>query len=141
MRIKAAEIMRKTQKQRITELIRDRYSCEAEYLWAKYPEYSVFRHPISGKWFAAVMNISPDKIGLKGEENIDIIDVKCDPLMIGSLLKEKGFFPAYHMNKNSWITVTLDDKADDEHISYLIDMSYDAVSPKIKRKTPPKEKR
>jgi len=44
--------------------------------------------------------------------------------MIGSLLNEKGFFPAYHMSKSSWITIALDGSVDNEKIKWLIDISY-----------------
>ena len=52
------------------------------------------------------------------------------PLMVGSLLSEKGFLPAYHMNKNTWISVLLDDSVSDEKISALLEFSYDSVAPK-----------
>lgn len=45
--------------------------------------------------------------------------------MLGSLLEEKGFYPAYHMNKEHWITIFLDGSVDDEKILSLIDISYD----------------
>lgn len=94
----------------------------------KFPEYCVFRHKNNKKWFALIMDVPKSKIGLKGNERIDILDVKCDPILIGSLLREKGFFPAYHMSKSSWITIALDDSVDDEKIKWLIDMSYELTS-------------
>ena len=45
--------------------------------------------------------------------------------MLGSLLEEKSFYPAYHMNKEHWITICLDGSVDDEKILSLIDISYD----------------
>ena len=38
---------------------------------------------------------------MPGDESIDVVNLKCDPLLIGSLRSEPGFFPAYHMNKDS----------------------------------------
>lgn len=29
---------------------------------------------------------------------IDIVNLKCDPVLIGSLQSEKGIFPVYHMS-------------------------------------------
>lgn len=52
----------------------------------------------------------------------------CDPLLTGSLVHENGFYPAYHMNKNSWITIALDGKADEEKIKWLLDMSFEKAS-------------
>ena len=63
-----------------------------------------------------------------------VVNWKCDPILIGSLRKENGFFPAYHMNKASWITVALDGSVPDEQIKMLLDMSYNATTAKIKKK-------
>ena len=112
----------------------DQYGVEGEYLWAKYPNYCVFRHLNNRKWFAAVMDIPRNKLGLESIEILDVVNVKCDPILIGSLRREPGFFPAYHMNKASWITVALDGSVPDEQIKMLPDMSYDATAPKIKKK-------
>lgn len=54
--------------------------------------------------------------------------------LIGSLRSEPGFFPAYHMNKDSWITVSLDNKADADKLKMLLDMSYTATASKIRKK-------
>ena len=61
------------------------------------------------------------------------MDVKCGPLMVGSLLAQDGFFPAYHMSKSSWISVILDDTLSDEDIYPLLELSYDSVAPKRKK--------
>ena len=87
------------QRKRLFQYIEDFYGTEPEYLWAKYPTYAVFRHSASRKWFAAVMELSRDKPGLPGGGCVDILNVKCDSVLIGSLLAEAGFFPAYHMKK------------------------------------------
>lgn len=116
----------------LEEYIASSYSTEPEYLWIRYPNYEVFRHAGNGKWFAAIMDVPGDKLGLPGKELIDIADFKCDPALISLLLEEKGFFPAYHMNKKNWITAALDGSADDERIKALLDMSYNATAPKIR---------
>ncbi len=45
--------------------------------------------------------------------------------MIGSLRLSKGFLPAYHMNKEHWITILLDGSVEREKIKQLIDLSYE----------------
>lgn len=127
------------QRERIELYIQDRFSAEGEHLWAQYPNYSVYRHPASKKWFGIIMDISRNRLGLDGEETVDVLDIKCSPLMIGSLLAEPGFLPAYHMNKDSWITILLDGTVPDERIYPLLELSYDAVAPK-RRKQSAKEK-
>ncbi len=120
------------QRERIIQHIQDVYGVEAEYLWADTPDCAVFRHPGSKKWFGIIMNVLPNRLGLGGEEPIDIINVKCGPILTGSLLTETGFFPAYHMNKTNWITILLNDTVPDGQIIPLLELSYDSVAPKRK---------
>ncbi len=112
----------------------DRYGTEPEYLWKKYPSYAVFRQPASKKWFAAVMTLPRYRLGLAGDGEIDVMDLKCGPLMVGSLLAQDGFLPAYHMSKSSWISVLLDETVPDGQIYPLLELSYDSVAPKSKRR-------
>ena len=87
--------------------IQDNYNIEPDYPWVKYPNYEVYRHGNNKKWFALVMDVPKNKLGLRGEDILEIVNFKCDPILLGSLLNEKGFFPAYHMSKVSWISVAL----------------------------------
>ncbi len=77
------------------------YGSKPEYLWAKYPEYAVLRHRDNNKWYAIIVNVSKNKIGLDGTEEVDIMDLKCEPEMIGSLRMTEGIFAGYHMNKGN----------------------------------------
>lgn len=131
--IKMAE---SSQRERITQYIQGTYGTEAEYLWADSPGNAVFRHPASKKWYAVMMHVLPEKLGFKGEEPLDVMDVKCSTIMIGSLLSTKGFLPAYHMNKNHWISIVLDGSVPDDQIFPLLELSYDSVAPKRRKKHP-----
>jgi len=117
----------------LKQYIAEQYNSDEEHPWLKFPEYCVFRHKNNQKWFALIMDVQKRKIGLSENEKINVLDVKCDPVMIGSLLNEKGFFPAYHMSKSSWITIALDGSVDDEKIKWLIDISYDLTASNKKR--------
>ena len=123
-----------SQRRRITQYIQDTFGTEAEYLWADSPGNAVFRHPASKKWYAAMMRVLPEKLGLPSGEALDIMDIKCDTIMIGSLLSTEGFFPAYHMNKNHWISIVLDGSVSDDQIIPLLELSYDSVAPKRRKK-------
>ena len=114
--------------------IREQYGTEPDYPWVKYPNYSVFRHSSNKKWFALIMEVPKKKLGLPGEETVQIADFKCDSILTGSLLQEKGFFPAYHMSKTSWITAALDGSVADDKIKMLLDMSFEAAAPKTRKK-------
>lgn len=121
-----------SQRERIVAHLQDVYGAEPEYLWMKYPNSAVFRHPMSRKWFALMMDIPQSRLGLPGERVVDVLVIKCDPLLIGALLSEPGFFPAYHMSRSQWISVMLDGDVPDERILPLLEMSYDSVSVKKK---------
>lgn len=86
----------------------------------KYPDYEVFRHNASKKWFALVMSAPKPKLGLQEEDTLDAVNVKCDRVFIGAVHTEPGFFPA--MNKESWITAALDGRGSDENIKMLLEM-------------------
>lgn len=114
--------------------IMETYNAEADYPWRKSPNHAVFRHCSNRKWFALIMDVPKNKLGLQGEELLDVVNLKCDPILIGSLREEPGFFPAYHMSKDNWITVALDGSASDDKIKMLLDMSYQATAPKVCRR-------
>jgi predicted DNA-binding protein (MmcQ/YjbR family) len=79
------------------------------------------------------MDIPKSKLGLETEEIISVVNLKSDPLLIGSLHKENGIFPAYHMNKSHWITILLDGSVEEEKLKLLLNMSYDMTLKKTKK--------
>ena len=110
------------------------YATQPDYPWADTPRAAVFRHAGNRKWFALVMEVPRDKLGLPGTEKLDIVNFKCDPILISSLRGETGIFPAYHMNKASWITASLDGSVPAETIKLLLDVSYELTKPKTRKK-------
>ncbi len=118
----------------LTRYIFDTYSVEPDYPFPGDNTSAVFRHAGNRKWFALVMNIPAQKLGLPSENRIDIVNMKCDSVLIGSFRGLPGLFPAYHMNKESWITAALDGSAPDETVKTLLDMSYQATLPKVRKK-------
>ena len=125
---------KKSQKERIIDHVKEFYGAYPEYLWEKTPNSGVFRNSINKKWFGAILDIPKSKLGFNDESIVYVLDIKCDPLMVGELQKQNGFFPAYHMNKDKWITVILDDTVKDETIFFLLEQSFDLIKPKIKKK-------
>ena len=78
------------------------------------------------------MTIPSKMLGLSGGA-LDVVNLKCDPMLIGSLTRERGVFPAWHMNKTHWITVALDGSADSELTKMLLDASFTLTAPKRKQ--------
>ena len=48
-----------------------------------------------------LMEVGRGKLGLPGEGVVEILNVKCDPMLAGALRAQEGFHPAYHMNKEN----------------------------------------
>ena len=94
--------------QELTEHIFYTYSVEPEHPFQMDGISCVFRHADNRKWFALTMNVPYRTLGMAKEGRADILNVKCDPILIGSLRGKSGFLPAYHMNKDNWITILLD---------------------------------
>lgn len=113
--------------------IEETYGTAGEYPWARYPSFMVFRHVSNRKWFAVIMDIPREKLGLPGEGSTPVVNLKCDPRLIGSFREETGIFPAYHMSKVHWLTVALDGTVDDDKLKFLLDMSYDLTKQGGKR--------
>ena len=103
----------------------DTYSCTGEHLFARYPGFQVFRHCGSKKWFAVIMDIPRRNLGLTGEGQTQVVNLKCDTRLVGSFREEPGIFPGWHMNKAHWLSVALDGTVEDEKIRFLVDMSYE----------------
>ena len=113
---------------------KETFGTEPDYPWDDWN--CVLRHKHNNKWYALVAEISERKLGLSSDRIIDVLNVKCDPLLIGSLRLKPGFFPAYHMNKLHWISVLLPDAPDDV-VQFLVNVSFEATkSPKKKLKQP-----
>ena len=105
--------------------IEENYGAAGEQLFAKDPSICVFRHQSNRKWFAVIMEIPKNKLGLQAPGNVNVVNLKCDVRLIGTFRLEQGIYPAYHMSKNHWLTVLLDNTVTDEKIKFLLDMSYD----------------
>lgn len=98
----------------------------------------VYRHPGNRKWFALIMRIRKDRL-MPGEQGeADVVNLKIEPLLGYAIRREPGIFPAYHMNKERWISAVLEDTTSEEQLLMLTDMSFSLTEPKIK---PRKERR
>ena len=55
----------------------------------------MLRHNDNNKWYGVVLEVSADKLGLPEAGIVDVLNVKSDLLLIGSLRGQKGYFLAY----------------------------------------------
>lgn len=113
----------------VFDYIKKRYNISPEYPWRKYDNNAVFRHGDNKKWFALVMEVRRDKLGLSGEDDVDVVNLKVgDMFLRDMLIQQDGIIPAYHMNKQHWISVFLDGTVAKERLFDLIDMSFLATA-------------
>ncbi len=112
-------------KKQIEEFILNEYGVPAEYLFKD--DTAIFRNPKNKKWFCALMLIPASKLGLKSDDLIEIINLKNHPETVFMLRGVAGIFPAYHMNKENWITIALNGQVQLELIFDLIDQSYQII--------------
>ena len=123
------EVKKRVDREEIFEYVKKQYGTIPEYLWSSSPDSAVLRHH-NGKWYAVIMNVERSKLGLDGDDTVEIMDVKCDPEMTGMIIQTYGFLPGYHMNKQHWITILLDGTVGESKILDFLDMSYDLIDGK-----------
>lgn len=114
------------QANKITKYIKEKYQDNPEFLWEKFPSIGVFRNKNNDKWYGIIMNVNKAKL-TQGSGEVEVLNVKLEEDEIKDLLKQKGYYEAYHMNKKNWISIILDDDLDDETIYALIDKSYELI--------------
>ncbi|MBQ3010643.1 MAG: MmcQ/YjbR family DNA-binding protein [Methanocorpusculum sp.] len=115
----------------ITNYIYTEYAVKAEHPWEKTAGNAVFRCQGNGKWFAVLIkDVKKRSLPIDGDGTVDVLNLKRDPRM--SVVDHVGVFPAYHMNKEHWISVLLDGSVPMEQIQSLIAFSYELVSRKRK---------
>lgn len=92
--------------------------------WSE-PQYNMLvTFSVGGKWFCL---LDPDK---------KFIDVKSEPEKIQDILaRYKGAFPAWHMNKEHWIGITLESDIPDSLIKELLEEGYKTVASHLPKKT------
>lgn len=120
--------------------IAEQYAVEGDFPWARYPRHEVFRHGGSKKWFALLMPVPAGKLGLPpAEAPVEILNVKCDPRLLGSLLGEPGIYPAYHMNRENWLSLAIE-QVDENQLQWLLELSFQLTAPKGKPRILPTER-
>ena len=108
----------------ILAYVKKTFQTEPDYPWRRFPEYAVLRHGGNGKWYGLILNLPKARLGLEGEGNIDVINLKSDHVLDIIVNSASGALPAYHMNKKHWITLVLDGVFPDDELYGLIDESH-----------------
>ena len=112
----------------VIKFIKEEYNVKPEYPWSDSPNTFVIRHNDNSKWFAIVMDIPYNKVGIDSKEIVYVMNVKVPSEQIEDLIKQNGIVPAYHMNKKYWVSILLDGSISLEKIANLIKVSYNMTT-------------
>lgn len=112
----------------LCEYIEGEYGVKFDYPFSD-DDARVFRHKGNRKWFGILMKVDSFKLKKEGNTTLDILNVKLDPLIREPMLRKKGVYVAYHMNKVHWISIVLNEICDDD-LKFLIDQSFNLTKGK-----------
>ncbi len=122
-------------RKKVLAYARETYGTEPEYLWERYPDCAVLRRRDNRKWYGIIMAVKRSKLGLEGEENADVLNVKIGETGLrDALIDNRSIFKPYHMAAGTWVSIILDGTVAMKEISDLMDISYLAVADKRKAK-------
>lgn len=110
-------------KEEILSYALDAYNTQPDYLFKKFPAYAVLRHKCNNKWYGLIMQVNKTQLGLDEPGALEILVVKAPPELVALLKHKEGFLPAYHMNKEHWLTIRLDGSVEK---SEIIDLLHDS---------------
>ena len=71
-------------RQEVFDWCRQRYGTEPDYPWNDWN--AVLRHTDNNKWYGVIIEVDRSKLGMDGTGVVDVLNVKCDPTIIGMLL-------------------------------------------------------
>ena len=108
--------------------IKSKFGVEPDYPWPDDAPYSFVFRCLNEKWFALVMRIKYRQLGLTGDENVWVVNMKAEQDNIPNLVDHKSIFPAWHMNKKHWITILLTAATDFNKLCELTEKSYELVT-------------
>jgi len=117
-------------KEAIFAYAKEKFDAEPDYPWDKYPDYAVLRHKKTKKWYGLIMTVQRDKVGLSGVGSVEIMNVKGDPDLNAALRSQEGILPAYHMNREHWLSIVLESTLAKDKVFDLLDMSYELTKKK-----------
>ena len=115
-------------RQELLALAAERYGTAPEYPWQD--DNAVLRRKDTGKWYAVILKVAAAKLGLPETGTAELLNVKCDPVLLASLRTQAGYFPAYHMNKEKWLGIRLGKPELDASLADLLALSYELTGPK-----------
>lgn len=110
------------QAERLQKHLLETYGESPDFPFKKYPSFAVFRNRDNKKWYALMMPIPLCQFLPKEKSQvlIDVLNVKVPKERIKDLQPLPSIYPAYHMNKSTWISIWLDRDIPDDTLFDLV---------------------
>ncbi len=118
------EVFQNKETKIIMNYIKDNYHDNIEFLW-KNLDSGIFRNKVNDKWYALMMQIPENRLKGTKDNTIEIINLHYYKDKTSEVIDYKNIFPAYHMNKKSWISIILDSNLDINKLYNLVNISYE----------------
>lgn len=123
-----------TLRDEIFQYVKKKYRVTPDYPLPTAMNFPVLRHRDNRKWFAIIMDVEKEKLGISGPGRTDVINVKlADPMFAEMLTQQPGYFRGYHLNRGNWISILLDGTVPVSDICVLIDESFLVTASKQNR--------
>lgn len=71
-----------------------------------------------------LMTVPTEKLGVAATQVYTVVNIKAQPEQVGALRQQAEVFPAYHMNKEHWVSVRIDGSLPEEWVLQWVDDSY-----------------
>ncbi len=108
----------------LIKYVQQKYGDDLEFLWKKLPKAAIWRRKDTKKWYATLLVIAKNKLGLNASGDVEILGLRVRPEEAEKLVDNQKYFAGYHMNKKHWITICLDASVPFDEICARLDESY-----------------
>lgn len=112
-----------SQSKKTADFLRKEFGVGLEFLWKNFPDCAIARRPDNKKWFAAFLTCPENKLGIEGDEKVEILDLRAEQADFCKL-DGRRYFPGYHMNKKNWMTLVFDSGIRQSEINSLLKKSF-----------------
>lgn len=82
-------------RQEVFDWCRQRYGTEPDYPWNDWN--AVLRHTDNNKWYGVIIEVNRSKLGMDETGMVDVLNVKCDPTIIGKKMRKTELKELYKM--------------------------------------------
>lgn len=120
-------VFKTSQAAKTADFLRSEFGAELEFLWKKFPNNAIARRPDNRKWFAAFLTCQKNRLGVDGDEMVEVLNLIAGQSDIEKLVDGKRYFPAFHMNKKNWISIVFDSGVRQSSINSLLKKSFELV--------------